>query len=246
MQYALLNGERIHAIKGKSAICIGCGQKVFAKCGSIKIHHWAHAFLANCDSWWESETIWHREWKEKFPEHFREVNFYDDQLCQFHRADIHTQAGVTIELQNSPIPFNELQSREQFYSKLIWVVNGLKFKGFKILKSIPNPNDVLLNEFEFCNTEHLSMIRKMDALSEKINPEILNFYHQELKHISFSTEFYSFSWRNAHQVWLKASCPIFIDFGGHFLYRIRKRHQISANYNYLQLVSKKLFIDKYC
>ena len=245
MQYAWLKGNRAEALKGKAGICIGCGQKVIAKCGSVKIHHWAHISLSHCDSWWENETLWHRDWKSFFPAPFREVSFYDENLKEYHRADVHTDAGVTIEFQNSSIRLAELQSRACFYPKLIWVVNGLKFKGFKILKSIPNPLDPLLNDYEFCVSEHLSLIHRMDALAQKLKPEILTFYHTELKNIPISSEFYSFSWRNAHQSWLNATCPVFIDLGGHFLYRLRKRHQISSPYNYLQLVSKKDFIQKY-
>ncbi|WP_231426829.1 competence protein [Pedobacter sp. Leaf250] len=226
-------------------MCLGCGEKVIAKCGSVKIHHWAHVSLCHCESWWESETLWHRQWKEVFAPEFREVSFYDDALQEFHRADIHTNTGLTIELQNSPINYEELQSRECFYPKLIWIVNGLKFKGFKILKSIPNPLNPLLSDYEFCVSEHLSMIRKFDALAENPQPEVLTFYHKELKNIPAGSEFYSFSWKHAHKAWLGASCPIFIDLGGHFLYRLRKRHQISANYNYLQLIPKKAFVDKY-
>lgn len=245
MQFAFLDGQRTEALKGSQGICIGCGQKVIAKCGAVKIHHWAHISLNQCDSWWESETLWHRQWKEVFDPAFREVSFYDAKLKEFHRADVHTGAGITIELQNSSISLTELQSREQFYPKLIWVVNGLKFKGFRILKSIPNPLNPLLNDYEFCISEHLSMIRKIDALSEKQRPEILSFHDKDLKKIPFSSDFYSFSWKNPHHAWLAASCPIFIDFGGHFLYRLRKRHQISKDYSYLQLISKKVFIAKY-
>lgn len=245
MQYALFNGERKEAVKRGIGTCIGCGQKVIAKCGSVKIHHWAHVSLNQCDSWWESETLWHREWKRNFDAECREVSFFDDTRQEFHRADIHTSNGITIEFQNSSMNSDELQSRERFYPKLIWVVNGLKFKGFKIVKSIPNPLDPLMQNYEFCISEHLSLIRKNDILAEKLHPEMLTFHHEELKNIAFSTAFYSFSWRNPHQAWLNASCPVFIDLGGHFLYRLRKRHQISSNYSYLQLVNKKDFIKKY-
>ena len=245
MQYALLNGLKVEAEKGAKGICIGCGQKVIAKCGAVKINHWAHVVALKCDSWWENETLWHREWKEKFPIEFREISFFDDKLQEFHRADIHTSAGITIEFQNSPISIGELQAREIFYPKLIWVINGLKFKGFKILKAIPNVNDPGLSDYEFRNAEHLSVIRKIDALAEKQKPEVLNFFHDALKSIPITTDFYSFSWKHAHQAWFHASCSIFLDFGGLFLYRIRKRYQISENYIYLQLIKKKDFISKY-
>jgi competence protein CoiA len=244
MQYALLNGDKTAALKGAQGICIGCGKKVIAKCGVVKIHHWAHSVAAKCDSWWENETIWHREWKEKFPVDFREVNFFDDHLQEYHRADVHTAAGITIEFQNSPITLHELQAREAFYPKLIWIVNGLKFKGFKILKALPHPDHPVLENYEFRNSEHLSMIRKTDALRQNANTEVLNFYHEDLKNIPITTAFYAFSWRNPHLAWLNVACPVFIDFGGHFLYRLRTRYQVSENYRYLQMVSKKSFLAK--
>lgn len=245
MQYALSNGVKTEAQKGKIAVCIGCGQQVIAKCGQVKIHHWAHVYKAKCDSWWEGETIWHRTWKENFAENCREISFFDEKLQEYHRADIHTATGITIEFQNSPISTGELKAREIFYPKLIWVVNGAKFKGFKILKVLPHPNNPGLDQFEFCNTEHLSMVRKTDVLSQRKNPEILNFYHADLKHIPVTSDFYSFSWKHPHQAWLNASCPVFIDFGGHFLYRFRKRYQVFENYNYLQMISKMSFLNKY-
>lgn len=245
MQYALLNGAKTEAFKGGKGICIGCGKNVIAKCGAIKIHHWAHGVAAKCDSWWENETIWHREWKEQFPTDAREVNFFDGELQEFHRADIYTVSGVTIEFQNSPISIKELQARERFYPQLIWVVNGLKFKGFKILKALPQPNHPALENYEFLNSEHISVIRKSDALRHNLNADILSFYHQDLKNIPITSEFYAYSWRNPHQAWLNVVCPVFIDFGGHFLYRLRTRYQVSENYSYLQMVSKHSFLAKY-
>jgi len=245
MQYALVNGKSTEAFKGGKGFCTGCKESVIAKCGSVKIHHWAHVSLKQCDSWWESETLWHRAWKAHFPDQHCEVSFYDEKLKEFHRADLHTSNGITIEFQNSSISVDEIQSRECFYPKLIWVLNGLKFKGFRILKSIPNPLNPQLNDYEFCQSEHISVIRKADALAGKSHPEVLTFYHPDLKNIPLPNNFYSFSWRHPHQAWLKASCPIFIDLGGHFIYRLRKRHQISADYFYLQLVSKNDFIKKY-
>src|SRR4051812_6395999 len=126
MQYALVNGLRTEPNKGLKGSCLGCGREVLAKCGNIKIHHWAHKTLQECDSWWEPETAWHREWKNLFPERFREVVFTDPITNEIHRADVHTSKGVTLEFQNSPIAIEELKSREAFYLKLIWVVNGLK------------------------------------------------------------------------------------------------------------------------
>ncbi|MCX2574942.1 competence protein CoiA [Pedobacter sandarakinus] len=245
MQYAFLQGTKSEAAKGQRATCIGCGQPVIAKCGNVKIHHWAHVKSATCDSWWENETTWHREWKGFFPAEYREINFFDETMREYHRADIFNAAGVTIEFQNSHLNHEELIARERFYPKLIWVVNGLKFKGFKVLKALPNVNDARLSGFEFRKSDHLSVITTEEALAQHPRPQILNFYHLLLKEIPLTTDFYSFSWKYPHQAWLSATCPVFIDFGGHFIYRLRVRYQISTNYPYLQMFRKKDFIQKY-
>lgn len=245
MQYALVNGLKSEPKKGLEGICIGCGNKMIAKCGNLKLHHWAHHNLTNCDSWWEPETEWHRAWKSSFPAAYREISLYDTRNSEYHRADIHTAAGLTIEFQNSPLSLAELQSREGFYSKLIWVVNGLKFKGFTKDVHIPNPTSPLLAEYEFANSQNLIFFRKKELLKAGGIHEILSLHHPELKHLKISSEHFSFSWRHAHKTWYDSKVPVFIDFGGHFLYWLRKREQISGDYLYLRMVSKRKFIEKY-
>jgi competence protein CoiA len=100
MQYAYIGSIKSSPQRGSRGICIGCGKEVIAKCGNIKLHHWAHAAKVKCDSWWENETQWHRDWKNLFPEEYREISFYDEVLKENHRADIHTKDGITIEFQN--------------------------------------------------------------------------------------------------------------------------------------------------
>lgn len=128
MQYALVDGKRSQALKGISGVCEHCKSIVIAKCGDVKIHHWAHQSTKDCDHWWEAETPWHRDWKNLFPEEFREVLFVDKVTGEPHRADIHTDKGITIEFQNSPISPQEQSSREQFYQNIVWVVNGTRLK----------------------------------------------------------------------------------------------------------------------
>lgn len=122
MQYALVNGQKVKPQKGMKAVCFGCGNETVAKCGSIKLHHWAHKSIIDCDPWGEPEKEWDRNWKNHFPEDFHEVYFKDEKSGEVHRADIHTTNGVTLEFQNSPISIEELKSGEEFHVKLIWVV----------------------------------------------------------------------------------------------------------------------------
>lgn len=189
------------------------------------------------------ETPWHRNWKKAFPPSFREVSFMDQTLGELHRADVHTPCGTTLEFQNSPICIDELRSRESFYPNLVWVLNGKKFKGFKILKSLPDVDDVRLSAYEFCHGDHLSVIRKSDLLQAK--PKILNFHHPEIKGIPFTSYYYSFCWKHPHRVWYEAKAPIIVDLGGHFLYQLKQRRQLSGDYAYLHMIPRKSFIEKY-
>lgn len=191
------------------------------------------------------ETPWHRNWKKAFPASYREVCFYDERLGEQHRADVHTPCGTTLEFQNSPITLAELESREAYYPKLVWVLNGKKFKGFRILKHLPDVDDARLRDYEFCHSDHLSMIRKWDLLNARGKTKILNFHHPELRSIPLTSHYYSFCWKNPHRVWYQARCPIIVDLGGHFLYQLKQRPQLSGAYAFLHMIPRKDFVGQY-
>ncbi|HWA82281.1 MAG TPA: competence protein CoiA family protein [Fimbriimonadaceae bacterium] len=121
MQYAIgPDGAKIEAAKGRRAVCAICGGACAPKCGSIRIHHWAHVAGMECDPWWEPETEWHRAWKALFRPEFVEV------AKGPHRADIANER-IVVELQNSPISPEEIAAREAFYGSIIWIVNAAGF-----------------------------------------------------------------------------------------------------------------------
>lgn len=194
---------------------------------------------------YRKETAWHRDWKLAFPPSFREIAFFDAANNDLHRADIFTPAGYTIEFQNSPITLAELNSRESFYPNLIWVLNGKKFKGFKVLKHLPDVDDPKLEGYEFCHSDHLSMVRKTEVEVGNLFPKPLNFYHNELKDIKFTSNLYSFCWKQPHSVWYYATAKIIVDLGGHFLYELKQRPQLNGNYPYLKLLNRKTFIAQH-
>lgn len=97
---------------------------MIAKCGRVKMWHWAHRSRSGCDPWWENETEWHRGWKNRFLREWQEVVHIDPLDGQKHIADVKTPEGLVIEFQHSPIHPEELKSREEFYKKLVWVVDG--------------------------------------------------------------------------------------------------------------------------
>ena len=73
MKYAVSNDQRIEATPKAVGKCPCCGADLIARCGDLKVWHWAHKGRRVCDHWWESETEWHRAWKDTFPKEWQEV-----------------------------------------------------------------------------------------------------------------------------------------------------------------------------
>ena len=147
MKYALLDRVKTTAIKGLNGQCQLCEAEVVAKCGDIKVHHWAHKSKIECDKWWESETPWHRNWKNCFPVEWQEI-VHKDANGEKHIADIKTPHGLVVEFQHSHISKEERDSRESFYEHMIWIVDGTRRKtdlgrfnaGISYLKQSKMPN----------------------------------------------------------------------------------------------------------
>jgi hypothetical protein len=130
MKFALVDGEREEAQPNLSGECPACGSVMTARCGEIRVWHWSHKGRLHCDPWWENETDWHRAWKDQFPTEWQEfVQLAGD--GERHIADVKTGDGWVIEFQHSHIKPEERRSREAFYPKLIWVVNGARLKTGK-------------------------------------------------------------------------------------------------------------------
>jgi len=125
MKFAIINNNRIEPTKGAKGYCPICGAELIAKCGEVKIHHWAHKGSRNCDPWWENETEWHRSWKNHFPLKWQEV-IHNGKTGERHIADVKTDEDWVLEFQHSPITTQERHSRNIFYSKIVWIVNGLR------------------------------------------------------------------------------------------------------------------------
>lgn len=132
MQFGIdAHGNRVSPFKGGRSFCPICEGTLIAKCGDIYRYHWQHAADRNCDPWKEHETAWHRNWKSRFPERWRERII--EQAGEKHIADVMTADGMVIEFQNSPISMETIAVREDFYEEMIWVVNAKAFaKNFTI------------------------------------------------------------------------------------------------------------------
>ena len=127
MKFALVNGQRQEAQPIHSGKCQICDHPMVAKCGEVRIWHWAHQGRRFCDHWWENETEWHRKWKAEFPDAWQEIVRHADDGTK-HIADIETEHGWVIEFQHSSIRPEERRSRDAFYRQLVWVVDGTRRK----------------------------------------------------------------------------------------------------------------------
>lgn len=123
MRFALSNDQRIEATPGAMGICPGCSAEMLARCGTKKVWHWAHKGRRHCDHWWENETQWHRDWKNRFLTNWQEVPARDDS-GELHIADIKTPYGLVIEFQHSAIKPDEVAKRTNFYGQVIWIIDG--------------------------------------------------------------------------------------------------------------------------
>src|SRR5665213_600954 len=127
MNIAIINGQRTAAFSGGKAACPFCDAPVIAKCGSQRVHHWAHKGSKSCSLGKENETEWHRSWKNKFPTEFQEFIQYDPS-GEKHIADVRTNHGLVIEFQHSRLDPQERVAREHFYKNMVWVVDGTRLK----------------------------------------------------------------------------------------------------------------------
>ena len=123
--------NRVLATPKAKSECPICVTSLIAKCGKIKIWHWAHQNLLECDHWWEPISQWHLDWQNLVEPQYREV------VIGNHRADIQLSNRQVIELQKSTMTEEEVNERELFYEDMIWIFEGSKFlERFKMYHKI--------------------------------------------------------------------------------------------------------------
>jgi competence CoiA-like predicted nuclease len=161
MIWGMKDNQRIKASPKDKSYCELCNGELIAKCGEIKVWHWAHKSNIDCDEWYEPESEWHINWKNEFPKEWQEriikktlekriythtgigadtkIYLENDEGNIRHRADIRTSCGKVIEFQSSNLSSKQISEREQFYDNMIWILNGFKIaSGLKIRKQKDN------------------------------------------------------------------------------------------------------------
>lgn len=130
MRFAIFDGKKVEATPKAKGICPNCGSQLIARCGIVKVWHWAHKGNPPCDRWWENETEWHRSWKSQFPVDWQEVA-HRAESGEMHIADVQTDQEWVLEFQHSYIKPEERGARDAFYPNLVWVVDGARRKRDK-------------------------------------------------------------------------------------------------------------------
>lgn len=139
-------GQRIHPKKGQKGFCPVCNETVIAKCGDVKIHHWAHEVDYDCIEK-EPESQWHLYNKNLFDIKYQEKIVWV--LGAMKRADIKLDNNLVIEFQNSPINTYDVESREFHHMKMIWVINVNEKKNFFIYNNSFEWHHPIKNLYDF-------------------------------------------------------------------------------------------------
>ena len=115
--------------------CRACEGGLVAKRGEQRAHHFAHASGRSCDPWRKTSKMgeWHKWWQGFAEPKWREVVvcrrepewLLKNGEAPRHIADVkNPDSGNVIEVQHSHLSIEEAVEREEFYAKMIWVVDG--------------------------------------------------------------------------------------------------------------------------
>jgi hypothetical protein len=144
--YAIVHAVKTLPLPRGRGVCPACGGKVLARCGAIRVHHWAHESGQECDSWSEGIGPWHLAWQRLVEPAFVEVPRGP------HRADILGSDDTVIELQHSPLTPAAIAARERHYGKMVWLIDATQRFGGLV------SGDRFF--FSFGRTRHLEACRK--------------------------------------------------------------------------------------
>jgi hypothetical protein len=168
-------GERVLPQKNIQAYCPHCKDILIAKCGRIKVHHWAHKEAKDCPYSY-GMTYWHYKWLLDFDglksEGWEIEYFYDStrfdafnpskrQAVEFqrivdldymeHKIQICDKAGIKLFWLISPQVFQSFVHTYQFNDKLGDIIFSLRHCSRKIMllleEYINHPLTLFLTDF---------------------------------------------------------------------------------------------------
>ncbi|WPZ00076.1 competence protein CoiA [Christiangramia sp. OXR-203] len=254
MKYALVNGIRKEASPKTEGLCPCCKSEVRSYCGPEKVNHWKHKALQDCDNWYERETEWHREWKNNFDSEYQEIVKLDPENGEKHIADIYLDyKDLVIEIQHSPIKINEIESRENFYKKMIWIIDLIPYQ-----KNIKLFSDIKSN---FGEEVEYAWAKREDAKYRKLKKEgrlkeaeevrkdnsgwkYIDYFEKKYFPYTAKNDYYLMVWKYQHKRWDEAKTPIFFDMGGDSIYYLIESFKIGNGF-IIKRFDKTDFLDHY-
>ena len=252
MKFAIVDDTRTEATKGVRGICPSCGSELIAKCGVQKVHHWAHKGTRTCDSWWEPETEWHRTWKNNFDLTMQEVIKIDPISGERHIADIYLPHNdLVIEFQHSPIDIEEINAREKFYKRMIWVIDiPANKKGIELF-SVFFKEDVIEKMWHTnMNLRRRKRIKEGDYAMEgewellEEEKREMSLYSSNYSTWSSHPDYFLMYWIRRQKRWERSTLPLFFDIGDEYLYM--NMHTLKlVSCNIVKRFLKSHFIDHY-
>ena len=121
MKFALVDNKRRKATKNAhmehECLCPVCDHLVYARHDWTLGYQWRHTVKGGCDERRETETGWHRDWKECFPGYSQEIECGKDSTGKRRMFDIRTRKGVALKLLHTPIDPDDMTKRTAYYQQ---------------------------------------------------------------------------------------------------------------------------------
>ena len=237
MMWGISAEGRCLAEPRKHARCPSCNGDLVAKCGEYICWHWAHK-AKDCDHWSEPESVWHRNWKARFPSEWQE------RIIGAHRADVLTPRGI-IEFQKSAIKPADIRERESFYGRMAWVLDA---SGFTLDRCIAktDQDDLWRLQYPGQRSPNLFDLIHRTSFDHLEEYRRLNAIRADWLRAIDARPTQNFWWLWPHKAWLHASRKVFLDTGSGFLLRIdRHWRQCDGSSSKIVISCKKFEIDKF-
>lgn len=122
INHEIVHIDDIEQEEVKTFFCPCCGTSLIVKDGKINAKHFAHRSLADCDTFTQDLSDWHKSMQMLFDKEQREVVISYKSVK--HRADVVFRKFV-IEFQHTHISAEEFNERNNFYVsagyRVIWI-----------------------------------------------------------------------------------------------------------------------------
>jgi hypothetical protein len=196
---------------GERAMCPVCQGEVISKCGEINVWHWAHRASVGCDSWMESDSQWHAEWKALVPEDWIEIVIEKDGKRRL--ADIRLPNGCIVKLQHGPLSPEQIREYERFFGNMVWIFD---------VRETTDPSDSSETpRLDFRKKEMSPLARSLMGVKETPAHYRTFRWKHPRKHVGFATKLRLLDIGNERVFRLDKLYPDRPDGGFGFMFKIR-------------------------